>query len=516
MRGTPVTYIDFTGGLNTKAAPFLLSQSECRSCLNVVTTSRGSVKKRGGSSYFATTGWGGGANPINNIFAANNVPTVNNVLIAFTNQRPHTVSTAGVVTDRSNAGTVTIQNPNSIIQAPVVSGQGPIYVNSGQSATPIQWTGSGNFAAWTATSGTLPTGSYMVYFKNRVWVAGNLTNPSRLYWSDIGNPLVWPTANVNDFDPTDGDVITGIGTSGPYLLVFKNKKTFVVYDLDTGANRVLSSQIGCCSHRSITESTAGTFFHSQNRGIWLTDGKKLSYLSEKITPTLETLDGNVLAASCGCYFKDHFYISMGLLGYSGIAQGINNMVWDYDLTTKSWWIHAFNTNNGSVNGGGSNQFVTWQRAASTGLEMFSAVSEQPAAQRIDKVFIDGVTVDQTLNIACNWNGPWLTFGEPFRRKRLRQIRTNGQGVVDAYVGKDFATNASLVSSNIFNFGSSTSTFGGTGTFGGAGVFGEQGTTLKSNLYSLGVARAFNYQISGTTGQPFEMDSYTPLITLRQD
>ena len=44
---------------------------------------------------------------------------------------------------------------------------------------------------------------------------------------------------------------------GDMILVFKERKTWVIYDFDTGANRQLSESVGCVSHRSIADTPAG-------------------------------------------------------------------------------------------------------------------------------------------------------------------------------------------------------------------------------------------------------------------
>jgi hypothetical protein len=62
---------------------------------------------------------------------------------------------------------------------------------------------------WTAASGTLPNGKYVLYHGGRVWVAGMaaygaVSDPgSTLVFSDVRDPRAWPAANVVQFDPND-------------------------------------------------------------------------------------------------------------------------------------------------------------------------------------------------------------------------------------------------------------------------------------------------------------------------
>src|SRR6266496_6497441 len=417
MRGTPLRQLDFTGGLNTKDAPYLIDASECRDCLNVVTTTRGSIKKRDGCTSFCTnfTALNAGSSQIHALFGAYGVPTAGDCLIAIDEDgEVYQIPSSGVATDINTAIFTGTPLDTSIIQAPVAT-QGPIYFNNPTAA--YEWTGTGSIAAWTATSGTVPTGSLMVYFKNRVWVSGQSANPSRVFFSDIGSPRVWPTANVVDFDPTDGGDITGLGVAGPYLLVFKKQKTWVIYDPDTGANRPFSTAIGCPAQRSIVETPIGTFFLSQDKGVWLTDGKKLENISVKIIPTLNSIVGAQRKRACGGFINDHYYLSICTSGST------NNFTLDYDTTTRSWWKHT-NT---------SNQFAPWRPTADQ--ELYSAI---PAAARVDRVYVSGQLQDNAANFTSQWTGPWLTVSgiyrrrylqEPYRNKRIRQIHVDGTGIL---------------------------------------------------------------------------------------
>src|SRR6185437_14358646 len=96
-----------------------------------------------------------------------------------------------------------------------------------------------------ATAPFVPNGQWMVFAGNRIWMTGVSGDTSAVWFSDIvstgeaggqGDPSAWPKTNVVRFDSSDGYPITGIGTIGPYLLVFKENKMWVVHDLDTGAN----------------------------------------------------------------------------------------------------------------------------------------------------------------------------------------------------------------------------------------------------------------------------------------
>jgi hypothetical protein len=290
VRGTPVRQVNFQGGINTKAAPYLVGKDEARDARNVVSTNRGSIRKRDGNQTFCSTFAGSPAN-LFSLYPAQSAATA---LIATGGAKMYSVSTGGVAADITGAATLTSNARWEFVEAPASGGQGPLYGVNGID-TPKQWTGTGNIADWTATAGTVPNGKYMLYVGNRVLVAGVAANPNRVFACKIGDPRDWSTGGgaangwAVDLDPNDGDQITGLGTIGPIVLIFKRQKIYVLNDTETGANRRLSTTTGCVAHRSITETANGTYFLTADRGMYVTNGNWINKLNDKIDPTFESI-----------------------------------------------------------------------------------------------------------------------------------------------------------------------------------------------------------------------------------
>lgn len=223
---------------------------------------------------------------------------------------------------------------------PQSGGQGPLWLMNGFEAR--YWTGAvaGN---WTAATGTLPLGYYVVSANNRIWSArfnayAGLSDPkSGLGWSEIGDPRNWPAANITMFDPSDGQPITGIGRLGSYLLVFKPNKTWLVYDLDTGANRLLSGEIGCPAHRTIVETQRGTYFLTADRGLAVTDGSTIKLVEDKpgFKSALDTRPAGNAPLQSATFFNDRYYLTIAR------ASGINGQdLYEYDPANDAWWQHS--------------------------------------------------------------------------------------------------------------------------------------------------------------------------------
>jgi hypothetical protein len=483
MRGQPVLFRDFAGGVNRQAAPYALEPNEARDARNVVSTQAGAVRKRNGILTFAAP-----AAALHSLAALPNPA----FLVGVAGNKIYSISPAAVITDITAALAVTPGQRWEFALAPA-SGQGPLFGMNGVDP-PIAWSGAGNAVAWTATSGVLPNGKYLTVAANKVFVAGMAANPSRLAWCDIAAPRAWPAANVVDFDPEDGEELSGIGTIGPYVVVFKPSKTWIVYDLETGANRRIGDNAGCVAHRSIVETPVGTLFLSKDQGVMETNGQSVKRVSDRVKPELDAIAVGQRSLAAGAFIGGHYYLS--------IAQGgaANDLTLDYDLLTDSWWLHSL----------GTADFAVWEAGAAAP-SLFGA---KAAAAIVDKLFVAGIGQDNGANFVAYWKGAYLPFGIPAKRKRIRQARVDGSGTFDVLIGRDFSVGESFVKSVDFLAGASL--FGGAGAFGGAGVFGDAQLVQQATAPSLGIGRAFSIVFRSQSPNPFEVESYTLAIAKRED
>jgi hypothetical protein len=86
-------------------------------------------------------------------------------------------------------------------------------------------------------AGSPPRMSFIIKHKNRAWGAGNFAVPSRLYYSQGGNPEAWTGGDSGsiDIDLGDGDMITGIASYKNDLWVFKGPNTGSIHRI-TGSS----------------------------------------------------------------------------------------------------------------------------------------------------------------------------------------------------------------------------------------------------------------------------------------
>ncbi len=647
MRGTPFLMEGWTGGLNTIANPYEVAQSESRNCLNVVSTTRGAIRKRYGSAQFVPTGTQ--LNKLTGFELVSMFPVlvggIRYLLVASAN-KIWSITMLGVVTE---IGKGFASGKWSMVQAPKstgVAGQGPVYMVNGQDA-PQYWAGAGEeVKPWTgvvssekredgvlneagAEGGTVlksetakftasmvglvlkfestvevfatelgpageeikkyqtvveplilavnpngkevtlafpvetqlrnpytgvkfkveqsfystvehvPNGKYMIFFGNRIWMTGITADPSAVWFSELvpigeggaqADPSAWPSTNVVRFDSSDENPITAIGHVGPYILTFKENKTWAIHDINTGANRRISTSIGCVANRSVVEGPNGTFFLTKDSGIYLTNGSTVTEMSYLVRPTILGIDPAIRANAAGAYFENHYYLSYGPRGETQ-----NTKTLDYDLVLKSWWLHDL-------------AGPCWAVQEPTSGKETLFLLPHGTSKAVAEAFKEGIYTD--LEATYTGNGTmgayfitnWESFAyyifrhrvkAPMLKKRVRQIFFNGEGKIIPAVFKDFregetqepgvvgnneiATSAELP----IDFASGEEKWGvGSGEWGvevegTEKLWGGETTVGQARIYAPGVA--FNWSVGwgNNSADPFVVDAFVYMATFRK-
>lgn len=372
----------------------------------------------------------------------------------------------------------------------------------------------------TATNpGSVPNGKYVVQWQGRLWVAGVTGFGSRLYYSDIANPFSWTATNTADFDTADGEDITGIGTVGSYLLIFKRSKVWVVYDVDPTLgplNRVVSRNVGCCSHRSIVETPKGTMFLTPDRGVWITNGSRVEDLSIKVRPSFK-LNNALEQQAVGAFYKNHYYVTFP----SYAATAANDLMMDYDLAFESWWKHSC----------AMQDMTLWRSSTTSGTSLYGAryaANGTASLPGIDRLF-DSTTYrdnDSTSPYLSYWHSPWHAFEVPHVKKRLRRMTFDGAGSFSAYIATDFgaqwipyaqlslsSVNGDPFGQSALAFGSETWVFGGTSTAIPARVFGVGGDIRNAKT---GVGRTISIRFESSSNSAMTINAYTMAVGFRKN
>lgn len=397
-------------------------------------------------------------------------------------------------------------------QAEVNGSAGPIFGLNGVDE-PVKWNGEASETSkWEATTGTVPKeAKYLTYWMSRLWCAKG----SRLYYSGITgstpDPLNWDAENFVDLEPNDGQEITGIGVVGTYLIIFKPRKIYNVYEPTTAANRIVSTSIGCIAPRSIVSTPIGLLFLSEDQGVCKTDGSSVTPFSDPIQPDIERVLSTPTTAklAAGTLLGRRYMLSVS---HGGTR---NDRTYEYDMIAGSWWMHSC----------ASNQFALLDPSGSPTL--YSADSTTTA--RVSKAFVPEVFTDNgsvfrsayvTPYYAWGYSGSvrYLKYINPHKTKRVTEIRVDGLGNWQGYVATDFKDIWKRMAEKVWaREATNEPTFGGSGTFGGEGTFAPSSETPIYRRYptpALGRAVSVKYESEDMFN--FKIDAQTIAIQVRED
>lgn len=181
----------------------------------------------------------------------------------------------------------------------------------------------------------VPKGKYGWWLHNYLFVAGVTGNPNRLYWSNLGDPLTFDSANFVDISANDGDFITGLNqfytnaTDGDNLIVAKNNSINAIkgfsgstFSTTTIAGQNTNSIIygfGTPSHRSLVAAGIYLYYISFVAGIpHVRRLQRSAYgvildagiISTDIEGTMEALNNTKLSGVAGAYDGKYLYFAL--------------------------------------------------------------------------------------------------------------------------------------------------------------------------------------------------------------
>lgn len=161
-------------------------------------------------------------------------------------------------------------------------------------------------------AGSPPNFSFSVNHKNRQWAAGDLINPSRLYYSDNLDPESWvgATSGSIDIDPSDGDAIVGLASFKNELFVFKGPYKGSIHRVSGGSPSEFSRALFI---RGITAAYQNTIFTLPN---------DLGFMSPR-----GTVHSLVASQNYGDYEQSTLSFPINRTLRSTVHQG----------TYKNWW-----------------------------------------------------------------------------------------------------------------------------------------------------------------------------------
>jgi hypothetical protein len=315
------------GGLNNKYAPMHINDDQSPDLMNVVFDELGAITKRNG--YTALNAAQIDGNPITSMFGyyqSNGtrtlIATSGTSVYKWTSNAWQSIKT-GLSANSARFTFTTYLDKLYMVNGNTLDGL-------------MQWDGL-TFSK-VATTPAPPAGKYVVVHKNRMYLAGDPANPSRLYMSDLGSPTSWPALNFVDVNTNDGDKITGVSEHLDGLVVFKERSIHVLRGTDPSNYVMFDAHqgAGTVSHWSIVQASNLLFYLSRD-GVYTFDGHHVKLISDFITGSVLGINGQpvwnqqYLNMACGVDYNHKYWLAVPEGLYS-----TNNRVYVYDYIHNNW------------------------------------------------------------------------------------------------------------------------------------------------------------------------------------
>lgn len=464
-----ISNTDFSGGLNLRDKSDVVKESEAIDILNVDLTNVGTIKQRDGYVKFTASAL---AQRVQTLFPYYTASGTKQLLAGCATSRLEAIDSNGVAL--ANIVGLGISSSYSFTRFAAPGSELALVASSPAGLDTIrQWNG----AAWsfpTATvNGTaglpLPKASSICITPNtnRLVSTGYETsaasgpntttsNPSRVHFSNIGDPFTWETdglgtpvrgRNFVDLTPGDGEQIMACIAWRDKVFVFKQSKFFVFEGEGTNNDatpifkyRAVDTGVGLFAKQAVCASREGVFF-MDSTGVYFTDGSDPIVLSGKIEPFwtgapeayfLTVRFFHSFASTCRMIWdNERIYLAVPTL-----PSTTNNRLLVYDIQNKTWTIYDIR----------ASALTSWKRSDKAELHFGYATGTNDTALISSTATDDAGTV-----ITSRWRSGWFDFGVDVE-KSIRQCRLWGTGAVYFKLSKDFAASFAVVDEVAFGGG----------------------------------------------------------------
>lgn len=198
--------------------------------------------------------------------------------------------------------------------------------------------------------GSPPVTSLIALHKNYLFLSGNSTYPSRVYYSDLDDPETWGANDFFDCNPDDGDKITGLYVTLDSLIIQKEYNTYLLYGdtpsytegLTLWRVKKASTSTGAVNQGSMQAWGKNVLYLSRNEGVQIFGGGVTSdevefdsmtstLMSKDITPSIGGLNES-RNSQAEAVVWDYKYI----LAVPNGSSTTNNLCLVYDFRAGGW------------------------------------------------------------------------------------------------------------------------------------------------------------------------------------
>lgn len=342
-----------TGGLNDNLSTTEIADNESTDLQNVIFDTGGTIKKRFGyrniptdatkitTSAAAITGLSFYKTNDGNRFLLATVNTTTGQCLVF--KKTYDVGgglPSGAWDDITNSSVLpTNYSDDKLVTFSTAENNLILTIPATSAIKPLQYTASGNIVTLTSDA-DCPTASLNCFSKNILFLAGNTTYPSRVYFSAVGDITNYTNTDFFDVGTSDGTKIRALVPAYNAIYIFKDRSIWVL----TGDNRdnfVLAKMVegvGTLSQQSVTMVNNFIYFVTNQNDIAIYDGAyTIKFLSQKIRSTIGGLNFTRATQALGLSFSTYKYADADYYcSVSNAGSGTNNRVLFYDSAYGAW------------------------------------------------------------------------------------------------------------------------------------------------------------------------------------
>jgi len=331
--------MSFSGGLNTSAGLLSLKDNESPDLQNIDFNVFGSIVKRNGYDTLNSAAITNSPNSDGlHWYEYDSSGTTTRHLLNVADGKLFKMDDLDGTWDNVT-GTLTITADN---YCDFTNFLNEVYITNGVDV-PFKWTGSGNGATMNVPA-NLTDAKYNEEYENYLFLANVAVDgtvyKSRIYWCTIKDTTTWSSLAFIDIAKDDGQEITRIKKLGDKLIVYKTRSIYnVLFTGDADIPFIVkksNSSVGCVAPFSIQEFMNGHVFLSYD-GFYYYDGNNSIRISDKITPTLTSLNINRFSSTQSLVQnqKNKYWCALTSSGGSE-----NDRVFVFDYTLGAWSLYV--------------------------------------------------------------------------------------------------------------------------------------------------------------------------------
>lgn len=427
-RSKSYRFFDFSGGLNTASPVTSLELNQALDLQNITLLATGGFQKRNGNTAFNSSAMVSSSTAVSGLGYYRKSDNSDFLMAIAGTKIFKSDNLDGTMDDVTGSVTITTGQDNLWTHSTLNNLS--IFVG-GAPDVPIQFNGSGNASVLT---GSPPSGSFGIAANNRMFIGNTTANPSRIYWSILGNPNDWTGtgSGSQDIAGNDGDVLIGgavLNTN--HMLLFKQNS---IHDLiiTTAPFPVFSlfKGVGAISKRAIVNVNDMIYFITPQGRMKATDGTKIYSFSDLIDDVWDSLNPSRLK-----YIHGQYYPKLNQIWWfcSTTSATTHDYCIIWDLEKKCWLRNP------------------------TGFKMNSSVIALDTTAyagaydgKIYKLDVSNVYSDASESggvINSYWRSGWIDYGATIEMKRYPYLelcfQTQTTGNFNFGYGFDFSSDRKL-------------------------------------------------------------------------